>query len=175
MEVTEWEIFSIFLFASSLWSIYLNNYSVAPAAKSLQLCPTLCAPWTAAYQASPSMGFSRQEHWSGLLFPSPTLLLQLSNHTLWSISMSNWVVFYLSLYFLNLAELLALGFCSVSVSETNIWTARILCSILVYHQIHPFQFLAINFVFLDALARWRIFWIFCVIQIVANKSLQIYI
>jgi len=28
-------------------------------------------PWTAAYQASPSMGFSRQEHWSGLPFPSP--------------------------------------------------------------------------------------------------------
>ena len=27
----------------------------------------LCAiPWTAPYQASPSMGFSRQEHWSGL-------------------------------------------------------------------------------------------------------------
>ena len=32
------------------------------------LCTT---PWTAAYQASPSMGFSRQEHWSGLPFPSP--------------------------------------------------------------------------------------------------------
>ena len=32
----------------------------------------LCAiPWTAAYQASPSMGFSRQEYWSGLPFPSP--------------------------------------------------------------------------------------------------------
>ena len=28
-------------------------------------------PWTAAYQASLSMGFSRQEYWSGLLFPSP--------------------------------------------------------------------------------------------------------
>ena len=28
-------------------------------------------PWTVAYQASPSMGFSRQEYWSGLLFPSP--------------------------------------------------------------------------------------------------------
>ena len=28
-------------------------------------------PWTRAYQASPSMGFSRQEHWSGLPFPSP--------------------------------------------------------------------------------------------------------
>ena len=33
----------------------------------VQLCAT---PWTAAYQASPSMGFSRQEHWSGLPFPS---------------------------------------------------------------------------------------------------------
>ena len=32
----------------------------------------LCAsPWTAAYQASPSMGFSKQKHWSGLPFPSP--------------------------------------------------------------------------------------------------------
>ena len=28
-------------------------------------------PWTVAYQASPSIGFSRQEYWSGLLFPSP--------------------------------------------------------------------------------------------------------
>ena len=33
----------------------------------VRLCVT---PWTAAYQASPSMGFSRQEHWSGLPFPS---------------------------------------------------------------------------------------------------------
>ena len=28
-------------------------------------------PWTVAYQAPPSMGFSRQEYWSGLPFPSP--------------------------------------------------------------------------------------------------------
>ena len=28
-------------------------------------------PWTVAYQASPSMGFCRQEYWSGLPFPSP--------------------------------------------------------------------------------------------------------
>ena len=28
-------------------------------------------PWTVACQAPPSMGFSRQEHWSGLPFPSP--------------------------------------------------------------------------------------------------------
>ena len=30
-------------------------------------------PWTVAYQAPPSMGFSRQEYWSGLPFPSPTM------------------------------------------------------------------------------------------------------
>ena len=28
-------------------------------------------PWTVACQAPPSMGFSRQEYWSGLSFPSP--------------------------------------------------------------------------------------------------------
>ena len=34
-------------------------------------CPTLCNPWTVAHQAPLSMGFSRQEYWSGLPFPSP--------------------------------------------------------------------------------------------------------
>ena len=31
-------------------------------------------PWMAAHQAPPSLGFSRQEHWSGLPFPSPIFL-----------------------------------------------------------------------------------------------------
>ena len=35
---------------------------------SVQLFVT---PWAVAYQAPPSMGFSRQEYWSGLPFPSP--------------------------------------------------------------------------------------------------------
>ena len=34
----------------------------------VRLCAT---PWTAAHQATPSIGFSRQEHWSGLPFPPP--------------------------------------------------------------------------------------------------------
>ena len=95
----------------------------AAAAKSLQLCPTLCNPidgsppsssvpgilqariwsglpfpspthacilsrfsrvrlyatlWAAAHQAPLSLGFSRQEHWSGLLLPSPTCYLDAS-------------------------------------------------------------------------------------------------
>ena len=36
-----------------------------------QSCLTLSDPWTAAYQAPPSMGFSRQEYWSGMPLPSP--------------------------------------------------------------------------------------------------------
>ena len=91
----------------------------AAAAKSFQLCPTLCdpidgspqgssvpgilqartlepvsnawkwkvkvkllsrvqlfaTPWTAAHQAPPSMGFSRQEYWSGVPVPLPTVAL----------------------------------------------------------------------------------------------------
>ena len=39
--------------------------------KSLSCVQLLATPWTAAYQAPLSMGFSRQECWSGLPFPSP--------------------------------------------------------------------------------------------------------
>ena len=39
--------------------------------KSLSLVQLFATPWTVAYQAPQSMGFSRQEYWSGLLFPSP--------------------------------------------------------------------------------------------------------
>ena len=100
----------------------INTLHAADAAKSLQLCPTLCnpidssppgspvpgilqarilewvtisfsnawrwkvkmkslsrvrlwaSPWTAAYRAPPSMGFSRQEYWSGVPSPSPNTL-----------------------------------------------------------------------------------------------------
>ena len=39
--------------------------------KSLSHVRLFVTLWTVAYQASPSMGFSRQEYWSGLPFPSP--------------------------------------------------------------------------------------------------------
>ena len=39
--------------------------------KSLSHVQLFAAPWTVAHQAPPSMGFSRQEYWSGLPFPSP--------------------------------------------------------------------------------------------------------
>jgi len=39
--------------------------------KSLSRVRLFVTPWTVAYQAPPSMEFSRQENWSGLPFPSP--------------------------------------------------------------------------------------------------------
>ena len=44
----------------------------------------LVIPWTAAYQAPLSMGFARQEYWSGLPLPSP-YMLYVSKYILWAI------------------------------------------------------------------------------------------
>ena len=55
--------------------VYIFNTShftfSAAAAKSLSHVRLLATPWTTAHQAPPSMGFSRQEYWSGLPLPSP--------------------------------------------------------------------------------------------------------
>ena len=107
------------IFSNHFCKVTTSLWNAAAAAKSLQLCQTLCdpidssppgsavpgilqartlewvaisfsnawkwkvklkslsrvqlfaTPWTAAYQAPPSMGFSRQEYWSGVLLPSP--------------------------------------------------------------------------------------------------------
>ena len=42
--------------------------------KSLSRVQLLATPWTAAYQAPLSMGFSRQEYWSGVPLPSPVVI-----------------------------------------------------------------------------------------------------
>ena len=46
--------------------------------KSLSRVWLSAAPWTAAYQAPPSVGFSRREYWSGVPLPSPYCFLALS-------------------------------------------------------------------------------------------------
>ena len=48
-----------------------TKVAAAAAAASLQSCPTLCDPIDGSPPGFPSLGFSRQEHWSGLPFPSP--------------------------------------------------------------------------------------------------------
>ena len=54
----------------------LQCMKVKSESEVTQSCPTLATPWTAAYQAPLSMGFSRQEYWSGV--PLPPLPLGLS-------------------------------------------------------------------------------------------------
>ena len=44
--------------------------------KSLSCVRLFATPWTAAYQAPPSMAFSRQEYWSGVPLPSPQLMVK---------------------------------------------------------------------------------------------------
>ena len=52
--------------------LYIELMEVSAAAdKSLQSYPTLCDPIDGSPPGSLSLGFSRQEHWSGLPFPSP--------------------------------------------------------------------------------------------------------
>ena len=49
-----------------MWYKYIQwNTAAAAAAKSLQSCLTLCDPIDGSPTGSPSLGFSRQEHWSG--------------------------------------------------------------------------------------------------------------
>ena len=52
-------------------TIPVNRFKATAAAKLLQSCPTLCNPGDGSPQAPLSLRFSRQEHWSGLPFPSP--------------------------------------------------------------------------------------------------------
>ena len=49
----------------------LDHSFLTATAKSLESCPTLCDPIDSRPPGSTSLGFSRQEHWSGLPFPSP--------------------------------------------------------------------------------------------------------
>jgi len=74
-EVDKAGVFGLFLFFAGWWGekVRLHLFSsmlllLLSRFSRVRLCAT---PETAAHQAPPSLGFSRQEHWSGLPFPSP--------------------------------------------------------------------------------------------------------
>ena len=54
---------------------FSNAWKWRVKVKSLSRVRLLATPWTAAYQAPPPMGFSRQAYWSGVPLPSPSLPL----------------------------------------------------------------------------------------------------
>ena len=59
---------------------FSNAWKWKMKVKSFSHVRLLATPWTAAYQAPPSMEFSRQEYWSGVPLPSPnTILLIMAN------------------------------------------------------------------------------------------------
>ena len=68
----------------------LQCMKVKSESEVAQSCPTLRDPWTAAYQAPPPMGFSRQEYWSGEPLPSPEI--EPRSLVLREWSLSHWTV-----------------------------------------------------------------------------------
>ena len=54
---------------------FSNAWKWKVKGKSLSRVRLLATPWTAAYQAPPSMGFSKQEYWSGMPLPSPKIAI----------------------------------------------------------------------------------------------------
>ena len=57
---------------------FSNAWKWKGKVKSLSHVKLFTTPWTAAYQAPPSMGFSMQEYWSGVPLPSPYAIIHLT-------------------------------------------------------------------------------------------------
>ena len=62
---------STFMLQNHISNRFSLNCSGGGGGLFAKSCPTLAIPWTVAHQAPLSMGFSRQEYWSGLPRPSP--------------------------------------------------------------------------------------------------------
>ena len=79
---------------------FSNAWKWKVKVKSLSLVQLFATPWTATYQAPASIGFSRQEYWSGVPFPSPSnwecdIQIQCSEKgdRVWSL-MTPWIVYF---------------------------------------------------------------------------------
>ena len=81
--ILEWVVISF----SSAWKW-------AVKVKSLSHIQLLVTPWTAAHQAPLSMGFSRQEYWSGVPLPSPRMVFSLALIILhsWLLLLRSWIL-----------------------------------------------------------------------------------
>ena len=69
-----WPLHSL-IFLAFFFLKYAGSAAKIMKVKSLSLVRPFAIPRTVAYQALPSMGFSRQEYWSGLPFPSPAKII----------------------------------------------------------------------------------------------------
>ena len=55
------------------WALAAYRHCAVPCRSVTKSCPTLCHPMDCSPPGSSSMGFSRQQYWSGLPFPSPAV------------------------------------------------------------------------------------------------------
>ena len=116
---------------------FSNTWKWKVKGKSLSRIQLLATPWTAAHQAPPSMGFSRQEYWSGVPLPSPKgsvfftkveSTLTNHHHLKWIICVISLLALY-SLWFDKLKWLLS----TIIVSYTVFSAPKIFCPL----SIHP--------------------------------------
>ena len=73
---------------------FSNAWKGKVKGKSLSRVQLLATPWTAAHQAPPSMGFSRQEYWSGVPLPSPWPYLGTYKDGISTCKISGWQCFH---------------------------------------------------------------------------------
>ena len=78
---------------------FFNGWKWKVKVKLLSYVRLFATPGAAAYQASPSMGFSRQEYWSGLPFPSPAMQETWVQSLSWEHSLHKGVFLELSCFF----------------------------------------------------------------------------
>ena len=99
-----------FLFPLFLWSAINKHLLLLLLLSRFSRVWLFVTPETAAHQAPPSLGFSRQEHWSGLPFPSP-----MRESEKWK-----WSIYYLNKYF-DCSHLKSPQTCYWTGGDTSKW------------------------------------------------------
>ena len=143
-------------------SIYLPNIylDLCVHVKLLQLCLTLCDVMDVCYQAPQSMGFSRQEYWSGL--PCPTLgdlpdpglepesLMFPALAGGFFTTNAAWEAPFISIYFYYLYLSISLLFLSfyLSISFISIYTSIISIHLSIYHVCLSIIYIALSLVYI---------------------------
>ena len=95
---------------------FSNAWKWKVKVKSLSRVQLLATPWTAAHQAPPSMGFSRQEYWSGVPLPSPEKISD-TVHSEYFLKINILKIKYLSINKNITKYLNNLTYCILSVKE----------------------------------------------------------
>ena len=142
----------------------------AAVAKSLQLCPTLCDPRDDSPLGILSLGFSRQEHWSRLLYPSP---MHESENWKWSRSVvsdssdpmdcSLPGSYVHGIFQARVVEWVAIAFSKIclgwSILESVLFSARTNSSIILIRTKSCYHFFLLWYTLVKILEYWLKLWI----------------